>query len=133
MNVYQTDIDGVFVGITTADQDPMDASNKLIPAGCVETTPPSITEEQLARWDGSAWAVEDVPAPEADPDDEPVNPAEQARAKRDSLLTASDWTQVADAPVDQAAWATYRSLLRDVPQQAGFPDNVTWPTEVGGN
>ena len=133
MNVYQTDIDGVFVGITTADQDPMDASNTLIPAGCVETAPPSITDEQLARWDGSAWAVEDVPTPEADPDDEPVDPAEQARAKRDNLLTASDWTQVADAPVDQAAWATYRSLLRDVPQQAGFPDNVTWPTEVGGN
>lgn len=133
MNVYQTDIDGVFVGITTADQDPMDASNTLIPAGCVETAPPSITDEQLARWDGSAWAVEDVPTPEADPDDEPVDPAEEARAKRDSLLTASDWTQVADAPVDQAAWATYRSLLRDVPQQAGFPDNVTWPTEVEGN
>ena len=62
----------------------------------------------------------------------PLNDTE-ARANRDSLLTASDWTQVADAPVDQAAWATYRSLLRDVPQQAGFPDNVTWPTEVGGN
>lgn len=49
------------------------------------------------------------------------------RAQRDILLTASDWTQVADAPVDQAAWATYRQALRDIPAQAGFPDNVTWP------
>ena len=126
MNVYQTDIDGVFVGITTADQDPMDASNTLIPAGCVEAAPPSTTDEQLARWDGSAWAVEDIPAPEADPD---VDPVVATRAERDSLLAASDWTQVADAPVDQAAWATYRSLLRDVPQRADFPHNITWPTK----
>jgi hypothetical protein len=53
--------------------------------------------------------------------------AQEARDMRDRLLAASDWTQVADAPVDAAAWATYRQALRDVPQQAGFPDNITWP------
>ena len=42
-------------------------------------------------------------------------------------LRATDWTQVADAPVNQAAWATYRQALRDVPLQIGFPINVTWP------
>ena len=52
----------------------------------------------------------------------------EIRAQRNTLLTASDWTQVADAPVDQAAWATYRQALRDVPQQAGFPHDVVWPT-----
>ena len=127
MNVYQTDIDGVFVGITTADQDPMDESNMLIPAGCVETAPPSTTDAQLARWGGTAWAVEDIPEPEPEP--EPVDPAITARQERDYLLTSSDWTQVADAPVDQAAWAAYRSLLRDVPQQSGFPTDITWPTK----
>ena len=55
--------------------------------------------------------------------------ADEARALRDKLLVACDWTQVADAPVDQAAWAAYRQALRDVPEQAGFPDNVTWPEE----
>jgi hypothetical protein len=53
----------------------------------------------------------------------------QARSERDQLLSASDWTQVADAPVDQSAWAAYRQSLRDVPQQAGFPSNVTWPSK----
>jgi hypothetical protein len=48
-------------------------------------------------------------------------------ALRDKLLAACDWTQVADASVDQAAWSTYRQALRDIPDQAGFPDNVTWP------
>lgn len=54
---------------------------------------------------------------------------QEARAERDRLLAASDWTQVADAPVDQAAWAAYRQALRDIPQQPGFPATVTWPTK----
>ena len=56
----------------------------------------------------------------------PITEAE-ARGQRDSLLAASDWTQVADAPVDQSAWATYRQALRDVPEQAGFPGEIVWP------
>jgi hypothetical protein len=55
--------------------------------------------------------------------------ADEARTQRDRLLAASDWTQVADAPVDQAAWATYRQALRDIPQQSGFPENVVWPVD----
>lgn len=53
--------------------------------------------------------------------------ATEAREKRNTLLTDSDWTQVADAPVDQAAWAAYRQALRDVPEQSGFPDEIVWP------
>lgn len=53
---------------------------------------------------------------------------DQIREYRNALLTSSDWTQVADAPVDQAAWATYRQALRDVPEQEGFPASVVWPT-----
>lgn len=50
------------------------------------------------------------------------------RAERDRLLAASDWTQVADAPVDAAVWAAYRQALRDVPQDYPTPDAVVWPT-----
>ena len=55
--------------------------------------------------------------------------AAEIRTERDAKLTESDWTQVADAPVDKTAWATYRQSLRDVPSQSGFPNEVTWPTE----
>jgi hypothetical protein len=50
------------------------------------------------------------------------------RYHRDRLLAESDWTQVADAPVDRQAWATYRQALRDFPAtwtegpEADFPD-----------
>lgn len=53
--------------------------------------------------------------------------ATQARINRDRLLASSDWTQVADAPVDQAAWAAYRQSLRDITDQAGFPESLDWP------
>ena len=29
----------------------------------------------------------------------------------------------------QAAWATYRQALLDVPQQSGFPHDISWPTK----
>jgi len=58
-----------------------------------------------------------------------ANQAKSVRDERNRKLTASDWTQVADAPVDQAAWATYRQALRDIPNQEGFPWEVTWPEE----
>lgn len=62
----------------------------------------------------------------ADMDDQAraAKDAEQARSlrlARDQKLRDSDWTQVADAPVDQAIWATYRQALRDLPNAQGFP------------
>jgi hypothetical protein len=53
---------------------------------------------------------------------------ERMRNHRNRLLAESDWTQVADAPVDRQAWATYRQALRDFPAswtagpEADFPD-----------
>lgn len=55
--------------------------------------------------------------------------AAEARTQRNQLLAASDWTQVIDAPVDQAVWATYRQALRDITSQAGFPTTIDWPVE----
>jgi hypothetical protein len=55
--------------------------------------------------------------------------AESVRFERNEKLSACDWTQLSDATVDAATWATYRQALRDVPQQAGFPWEITWPTE----
>ena len=50
---------------------------------------------------------------------------------RDGLLAQSDWTQVADAPVDAAAWAIYRQALRDITDHANWPNlnDADWPTK----
>lgn len=62
---------------------------------------------------------------------EPVRvPVEQAMANirddRNARLAACDWTQLPDAPVDAAAWATYRQALRDITAQPD-PYNIVWP------
>jgi len=54
--------------------------------------------------------------------------AKSVRASRDEKLKDCDWTQVADAPVDKAVWATYRQALRDITTQTGFPWSIDWPT-----
>jgi hypothetical protein len=58
--------------------------------------------------------------------------ATAARAQRDTLLTASDWTQLPDAQASlsaekKAAWSAYRKALRDITDQATFPEKITWP------
>lgn len=53
--------------------------------------------------------------------------AAAVRADRNKRLADCDWTQLADSPADDLAWATYRQLLRDVPSQVGFPWDVSWP------
>jgi hypothetical protein len=53
--------------------------------------------------------------------------AKSVREQRGTKLAECDWTQVADAPVDKAVWATYRQALRDITTQSGFPWTITWP------
>jgi len=51
------------------------------------------------------------------------------RYERTVELQNSDWTQVPGAPVDQAAWATYRQALRDLPENTTDPRNPVWPSQ----
>ena len=102
----------------------------------LETPAPTVTRYQTAYKDGGEqvngnwvwkWSISEM-----DDDAKAAKDAEQAkniRSDRDKRLSDTDWTQVADAPVDKAAWATYRQALRDVPTQAGFPYDITWPSK----
>mgnify|MGYP001108517607 CR=1 FL=1 len=65
------------------------------------------------------WTVTTVPQEVAE---------ERVRSQRNSLLSQTDWMALTDNTMTQP-WADYRQALRDVPEQAGFPYNVTWPTE----
>ena len=57
---------------------------------------------------------------------------EQIKLWRNAELIRTDWTQVADAPVDKAAWATYRQALRDLPAQGGLANEAMFPTKPQG-
>ena len=73
------------------------------------------TKYSVAEMDAEAIAAKDT------------EQAKAMREQRGEKLKDSDWTQVADAPVDKAVWATYRQALRDVTAQSGFPWTITWP------
>ena len=52
------------------------------------------------------------------------------RSQRDGLLRSTDWTQLGDASLgDHTAeeWRTYRTALKDVPQNYGRVSEVVWP------
>jgi hypothetical protein len=69
------------------------------------------------------WVVQDYTPEETE------DRAAQVRSQRTNMLAECDWTQLPDAPVDQAAWAAYRQALRDVSKQPGFPWTVEWPAQ----
>jgi hypothetical protein len=46
---------------------------------------------------------------------------------RDGELARTDWTQIADAPTDKIAWATYRQSLRDLPSSNSDPRMIDLP------
>tara|TARA_R110002124_G_scaffold259259_1_gene425092 strand:+ start:811 stop:1227 length:417 start_codon:yes stop_codon:yes gene_type:complete len=54
--------------------------------------------------------------------------AGEARTLRDELLAGTDWAGNSDVVMSDQLTA-YRSALRDIPQQAGFPTNITWPSK----
>ena len=53
------------------------------------------------------------------------------RDKRDYLLRSTDWTMTPGSTVDQAAWAAYRQVLRDLPQTfiGAEPADIVWPNK----
>lgn len=73
--VVQLDAAGYFVGITTADESPLEQGVFLLPAGTVDTTPPIVPEGKRAKWDGE-WVIENVPSPPAPPtpEQQPLTP-----------------------------------------------------------
>lgn len=81
--VYQTDSNGIFIGVETARKSPLDKELVwLIPAGCVEVAPPSFnTKTQFAQWDQNGWNIKDIPQ-KTEPEKELIPPtAEELKAQ----------------------------------------------------
>lgn len=70
--VCQLDSDGYFIGVTFADESPLEPGVFLFPAGAIDTLPPSeVPDGKRAKWIGE-WLIEDIPSPpEPEPEPEP--------------------------------------------------------------
>lgn len=86
----------------------------------VEQPPALVNGVWTVQWEVAALSSQEMA-------DAAAGAANTARTHRNKLLSESDWTQTADAPVNKEAWATYRQALRDITAQTGFPWEITWP------
>ena len=78
-----------------------------------------------------ATTVEEIPQPTEE--EKRAKKEAEVRAKRDYLISQTDYLLQPDYPIsaeDLEKVKAYRQALRDIPEQEGFPDNVTWPEEV---
>lgn len=101
-----------------------------IPDDAVEITHEAHSELMAEQAAGKVIIGDADGLPQAVEPSAPVVTWDMVRSKRDGLLAASDWTQLADSPLTaekKSAWATYRQALRDI-TEASAPETVTWPT-----
>jgi len=120
VTVYLVDEDNIFKGIGTV------LSNQATP-DMITVAPPvySIDRGHHARWVNGSWVIELSPAGISDL-------WASIRKQRDSLLAATDWTQLADVKLTNAqltAVTAYRTALRNIPQTYPDPTTVVWPTK----
>ena len=96
-----------------------------------EVTPIIVNGVAVQQWEKvEKFTAEEKTAFLAEKDaNELIAKKQIVRNQRNELLQQSDWTQLPDAGVDANAWATYRQALRDIPEQEGFPHDVTFPTK----
>ena len=123
--------------------DPVIASPKPEPSGDYKSVVRNGVEQDAnGNW-VYAWTERDMFQEYTDDDDNVVTVQDQIdakvaadnaaleateRATRDDLLKATDHYGLSDVPMTDAMTA-YRQALRDVPQQEGFPQTITWPTK----
>lgn len=119
--------DGVFTGRKSWSPD---ASFPLsIPEGCGAYVGDDVSGKRVDLATGDL--VDYLPPMPTDGGGQIASVAARVRADRDARLTACDWVVAHSAetaqPIPQE-WRSYRTALRDMTTQAGFPLEVEWPT-----
>lgn len=104
---------------------------EAVPAPTVDHTK-NVKEGKPVNNNGwkQTWVVEDASADEIA--SRTADRAEAVRAERDQKLAETDWLVIKNLELNQnipGKWEVYRQALRDVPSQAGFPHDITWPVK----
>ena len=106
--------------------DPVLSTPRPEPSGAYKAVTRNGVEQNAdGNW-VQAWIEQDITGDDRIAHDE--KNALEARTKRDGLLTETDHFGLSDVTMS-AEMTAYRQALRDVPQQAGFPSTITWPTK----
>lgn len=116
---YQFDAVGNYLGETKAFESPLEAGVYHLPAMTTLVAPPSVSDNEVAKWSGSEWTVELILPPQPEPEPEPVVPPSEPSAldlaeahiasyfTTARLLQMKDWRDtfpVEDAPMLEAVY-----------------------------
>lgn len=85
--------------------------------------------QETQQWE-TVWVVEDATQEEIN--ERVLAETEKVRKERNALIAETDWIVTKNLELNQnvpGKWEVYRQDLRDIPSQAGFPHNVTWPVK----
>ncbi len=77
-------------------------------------------------WTNNGWVDPSLPTEE----ERLAKLSSELRSKRNIRLDECDKYMVSDFPLSEEqrqAWVIYRQVLRDLPNQEGFPTEVVWP------
>lgn len=101
---------------------------------CTEYTPPTgyvlcgKPPSEFHVWDGSQWNEDTAAKNTFNAGHERRNRDWKLRTEVDPFVSnALRWADLSTQK--QSEWTQYRLDLLDVPQQSGFPNNITWPTK----
>ena len=124
------------------DIEPILAAPKPTATALQTVIPNGVVQDTLGNW-VEAWVVVDAFSDTTDEDgvtttkadkeaaytaSESAKVAVSVRATRDALIAATDYYALTDVMMGSTV-TTYRQALRDVPDQSGFPNTITWPTK----
>ena len=126
---------------TLLDVDPILAAPKPSTTSLQAVNANGAVQDALGNW-VEAWSVVDAFSDTTDEDGVTTtkadneaaytasldaNAATSVRAERDALIKATDFYALSDV-VMTTEMTAYRQALRAIPEQAGFPNTITWPT-----
>jgi len=111
-------------------------------------TPPYFDATTQTRAEGDAFLVGDTWTQQWEIQEKYANPVDRSnalaakeeedaasvRAERDALLAKTDWVVIRAKELGQPVpidYYEYRGELRQIPEQAGFPYTISWPTAPG--
>lgn len=104
-----------------------------------EVPTPTVTRYQIALKDGVEvvngkwcwkWSISEMSDEDKAAKDKEA--ADSVRLTRDQLIADTDWVVIKSLESGQPVapeWVAYRQALRDVPEQIGFPYDITWPVK----